>query len=309
MKKILILTLFLFSFCSIYAQQDLIKVISKQAVVIDSLQKVIKGESENFSKQLKEYQKNLKNKSDTLKILKLDLSKLEKFKAEKNKSESLFKQKNDSIKLLSKQAGDVSKQLFDEKQKCRQNLREENIKGKNEVKSEIISNYKNKKFDDLILSSSKISIQRDLLLIDNNTDIKNVLNDLNIYFEAKAIFEKRYNTEQLKGIQSQLNLIKQQSSLLDKLKENIDNYQTFNNGLIDCLLKIDEIDKKETVGSDKVLINLKYNKILSEISTYIFDYDFNFIDNPYLSDVLLQLIKLKKPNPDADISNLIKKLQ
>ena len=134
MKKILILTLFLFSFYSIYAQQDLIKVISKQAVVIDSLQKVIKGESEDFSKQSKDYQKNLKNQSDTLKILKLDLSKLEKFKAEKNKSESLFKQKNDSIKLLSKQAGDVSKQLFDEKQKCQQNLREENIKGKNEVK-------------------------------------------------------------------------------------------------------------------------------------------------------------------------------
>ena len=54
---------------------------------------------------------------------------------------------------------------------------------------------------------------------------------------------------------------------------------------------------------------MKYKKILSEISTYIFEYDFNFVDYPYLSDIISQLIKLKRTNPDADINDLIKKLQ
>lgn len=308
MKKIFISTLFIFSFCKVYAQTDLIKVISSQAVQIDSLKKLVKSENENFSKLSKEYNRNLKNQIDSLKILKLELSKLEAFKAEKNKSEILFKQKNDSLKLLTKEIVEINKRLFDEKQKNQQNLLAENLKGKNEIKSEIINSYKNKKFDELILLSSKYSIQRDLFLTENNIEIKNLLNDLNIYLQAKEILEKRCAPEQINSIKLQLNLIKQQSPLLDKLKENVDNYPIFNNGLKECFIKIDEIDKKNTVGSYKDLINLKYNKILSEISTYIFEYDFNFNDYPYLSDVIIQLIKLKKSNPDADISNLIKKL-
>jgi len=309
MKKIFISTLFLFSFCRVYAQPDLIKEITIQAVKIDSLKKLVKSEHESFSKLSKEYNRNLKNQIDSLKILKLELSKLEAFKAEKNKNEILFKQKNDSLKLLTKEIVEINKRLLDEKQKNQQNLLAENLKGKNEIKSEIINSYKNKKFDELILLSSKYSIQRDLFLTDNNTEIKNLLNELNMYLQAKEILEIKCNLEQIKSIQLQLNLIKQQSALLDKLKENVDNYQIFNNGLKECFIKIDEIDKKNTVGSDKVLINLKYTKILSEISTYIFEYDFNFNDYPYLNDVIIQLIKLKKSNPDADISYLIKKLQ
>lgn len=313
MKKTLLFTFFLINFFSVYAQQDLLlekymKQSIKQESVIDSLKKVSKNEKENISKQSNDYQNKLNGKNDTIKSLKLNLSKLEKFKAEMNKNNALFKQKNDSINLLKKQIVDLNKQKLDENQKYLQNLREENTKGKNEVKSKFINNYKDKKFDELIVSSSKNSVQRDILITEDN-DIKQTLNDLIIFFEAKEILEKRYNDEQLKNTQLQLNKLKQQSEIVLKLNDNIESYITLNSGLADCLVKIDEIDKKETVGSDKDLKKMKYKKILSEISTYIFEYDFNFVDYPYLSDIISQLIKLKRTNPDADINDLIKKLQ
>lgn len=313
MKKTLLLPFFIFSFFSVFAQQDellekYMKQSIKQELLIDSLKKVSKSEKDNLNKQSKDYQSKLNAKNDTLKSLKLNLSKLEKYKSEMNKNEVLFKQKNDSIILLKNQIVLLNKQKLDENQKFSQNLREENIKGKGEVKSKLINYYMNKNFDELIVSTAKNTIQRDILILEDS-NIKPILNDLIIFFEAKAIIEKKYNAEQMKNMQLQMNKLKQQSEILASLTENFENYEVFNNGLAECLVKIDGIDKKETVGSDKELKKLKYNKILSEISIYIFDYDFNFIDYPYLSEILLQLIKRKKANPDADINDLIKKLQ
>ena len=47
---------------------------------------------------------------------------------------------------------------------------------------------------------------------------------------------------------------------------------------------------------------------MAEISYYIFNYDFNFMDYPYLSVVVLEIIKRKAPNPDAKISDLLQQL-
>jgi hypothetical protein len=33
------------------------------------------------------------------------------------------------------------------------------------------------------------------------------------------------------------------------------------------------------------------------------------LDYPYLSEVVLEIIKRKRPNPDADISDLLKKIE
>ena len=52
----------------------------------------------------------------------------------------------------------------------------------------------------------------------------------------------------------------------------------------------------------------KLDKILAEFSFFIFNYEFNFLDYPYLSDIILEIIKRKQPNADADISNLLNKL-
>jgi hypothetical protein len=86
-----------------------------------------------------------------------------------------------------------------------------------------------------------------------------------------------------------------------------------NNGLIECLKSLIDLDMKGLVmsnsGHDKEVIQLKLNKIQTQISKFIFDFDFNHADYPYLSNVLSKVIKLKVPNPDADISKLLKNIE
>ncbi|AOW11015.1 hypothetical protein [Flavobacterium gilvum] len=292
----------LFNLFAVFAQQDLIKEIGKQAIIIDSLMKVNKNEKENYRVQ----NEILKNKIDSIKILKLTLSKLEKFKAEKGKVDNLIKQKNDSITLLKNQKSELSQKISSERIICEQKKLDEKEKVKSEILAKIINTYKGKKFDDLIVSSSKFSIERDLQLIGENNELNQIFIDLNKYFDAKSLLDNPFDGEKLKKSQIELNTIKQPSASLDKLKIQIENYQLLDKGLRDCLINIDTIDKKETVsGMEDGIKKLKLNKIQTEISKYIFNYDFNFSDYPYLSGILFQVIKIKFPNPDQDISKLI----
>ena len=305
MKKILILTLILCGFHSAYAQQDLIKEVSRQAVVIDSLQKDV-GFLKNNNKQMTiECQNNLKNLTDTIRSLKSDLSELEKFKASKKIIDDQLKQKNDSIALLKNQIYEKGKQISDEKTTRDKYAREEYEKGKQSVSANVANSYTNESFDDLIKSSTKLSVQRDIQLVGSNPGVQPILSDLKTYFNAKELLEKKFDAAQVKNAQSQLHQIKQESVLLEELKEIIENYQNFNEGLKNTIMKIVVLDKDEIVAG---MSNSIQDRKFIKISSYIFDYDFNLLDYPYLSDIALEIIKLKQPDADADISDLLKRL-
>jgi hypothetical protein len=303
MKIKITIAFVLFNLFSVFSQQELIKEIGKQAITIDSLKKVTKTEKENYRIQ----NENLNNKKDSIKILKLTLSKLEKFKTEKEKIDNLIKQKNDSVILLKNQKSELSLKILEERNICEQKKIEEKEKVRSEILTKIINTYKGKSFNDLIVSSNKLSIERDLLLIGENVELKQVLIDMNQYFEAKLLLEKPFEAEQIKNAQTELNKIKQQSTLLDNLKEQIEQYEKSYKGLKDCINGIISIDKNDGPVSDmgKDAKEKKLNKILTEISNYIFNYDFNFTEYPYLSSILSQVIKVKFPNPDQDISKFI----
>ena len=307
MKKIII-SIYLFVLSnSGNAQQILIDELKKQERLIDSLERVIKNHDDKFDNQLNSLQNNIKNQRDTIKNLKQDISTLIKNKDDIKKLDSLLIQKSDSIILLSEKIERQSKQLEATAKKHDQDLQEEKSQLKNAVNTEIINSYKDKDFDAAIQSVSKNLLQRDLTHLENINDMKFV-KSLIIYFEGKSILYNKYDPEQVKSNQIKLNQIKQESPLLNMLKNNIANYSLSNDGLIICLNNIKKLDEKEVKGMEKATQE-KLNKIMTEVSRYIFDYDLNADDYPYLMDILFQVIKLKKPNPDADISNLIKKLQ
>jgi hypothetical protein len=303
MKIKITIVFVLFNLFSVFSQQDLIKEIGKQAVIIDSLTKVNKNEKEKYNVQYE----TLKNKKDSIRILKLTLLKLEKFKTEKGKIDNLIKQKNDSIILFKSQKSELSQKITEEIIISEQKILSEKEKVKSEILTKIINTYKAKSFDDLISFSNKLSIKRDMELIGGNNEMNQTFIDLAKYFEAKSLFDSHFDTEKTKKAQTELNTIKQPSALLDKLKTQIENYQLIDKGFRDCLIKINTIDKKETAGNDEFIKKQKLSKILTEVSDYIFNYDFNFPDYPYLSNILSQVINIKFPNPDQDISKLINK--
>ena len=136
-------------------------------------------------------------------------------------------------------------------------------------------------------------------------EIQKRFNELKFYFEAKELLSNPYDANKIQIAQNKLNSIDQTSEKLDNLKQLLEDYKVNYHGLKDCLENISKIDSKvsempEDVRRDKI------KDIIYELSTYIFDYDINFNDYPYISKVLNRIIIDKYGNPDKNISKLLK---
>ena len=182
----------------------------------------------------------------------------------------------------------------------------------NELLTKVVHDYKNQKFDDLIFSSTKQSVQRDMLLFDDKTEEKVVLTDLEKYFYAKEAIEKKYDATLISHVQSQLNEVKQTSTQLDKMKENVEYYKNYTDELKQTVEKLLLIDgdgpEGKKAGNDAIIQELKLKDILFVLAQYMFNY-YDFIHYPYLTDIVLEIIKRKQPDADADIKDLLIKLK
>jgi myosin heavy subunit len=348
MKRTLIILLFFCLGDTVHAQQDnFIEIFEQKVLQIDSLKKLVSLKEDsvqllkaNYVKDLKIIRDSitlLKRESDELNNLRItlkekevsikkyeldikkldkenktcstDLEKLEKYRAEMGTHESQLKQKNDAIEVLSKSVTEKERLLLEEKQRSAQTAKQEKENGKNEALANVIKTYKIQPFENLIELSTQLSVIRDEESLGVNSEVKPILEDLMKYFDAKNIFEHKYEPSKMKYAQEKLKTINQKSESIENINELVENYQTINEGLKEMIERIIALDNRESViDLSKEVRNQKLNKIMTEISAFIFDYDFNFSDYPYLSEVVLEILKRKQPNPDADISDLLKKL-
>lgn len=323
MKNKILLCILLFGLGNSYAQDSAYDKIEKQGLEIDGLKRALKTkEMKNDSlqmvittndsinkKQSTIYQASEKKYVDTIQGLKKELSKLEKYKSEKKASETILHAKNDSIASLKDKISQKENEINAITEKSKKDAVTEKENGKNEVLNQLVNTYRNNSFDELINSSSMASVQRDKQLIGNIIDIKQKIIDLEKYFTAKMLLSDKFNPEQVNHAKSQVTNINQQSKLDTTLIENLDNYKSINDGLNTAIQKIIAIDQAADVkGMSEQVVKLKLNKILAELSKFIFDYNFNSVDYPYLSEIVLEIIKRKQPNPDADISDLLNKI-
>lgn len=341
MKKFFLITLFFGFYLSVFSQQDSANMKTIKDIEIENLKQKLIIANEVKESLFKDFQDRIKSKDNvidslnrvsnkylalnanilkifqdsTKKIIRInekltdELSDIVKFKENKKITESHIKLLNDSIFKLITIIIEKDKQKLKTDSVNKKKFIEEFNKGKQIVLDSILYSYRGKTFDTIIYSTTILSVKRDKQLIGDNAEVKQLFADLIVFFETKDLLETKFDALKIKNAQSQLYQIKRESVYISKLKEKLDNYQSFSNGLKDCLIKIIELDKKELVAGQKDDIKkLKFNKILSPISAYIFNYDFNFNDYPYLSDIVLELIKLKTPDPDANISGLLDKL-
>jgi hypothetical protein len=338
MNKFIIIAFFVCGFSTAHSQVNLTiqqydSITNEKNVLVEknkNLQDSCKKMATNFSKDFKKANDSIanlhKSYQEELKTLVADKEKLSKelYSANKKVSdlqpEKISKEreslqnlvnitKTDNSKLVNK-IDSIEKEIVIVSQQCEKKVLQEKENGKHEVLANLVNTYKNKPFDYLVKCSSIESIQRDILLVGDSMKVKLVLNDLLIYLNAKEQLTKKFDAVQIKNTQMQLNKIIQKSDLVNKIKETVEKYQEFNKGLKSMLNEIKEIDNKipegEGVGEDTR--KTKFNLIYLEISSYIFNYNLNFTDYPYLSDIVLQTIKRKQPNIDADVTDLLNKL-
>lgn len=309
MKKLIYLVAIIFFAGPAFAQNELLdKALDKaikQGVEIESLKKLLQANSDTLQ-QLIEKNNRLQ---DTIKKLKTDLASLDGFRKGKNKMDSLLKQKTDSISLLTISLAEAKKSLTAEKQNGDQKARDESDKAKKEILTSIADRYKNKSFDDLLKSSTRQSVQADLPFVENSKEIKQMLIDAEKYFIIEDLVYIKLDPAKIESNRNLLGQIKYESTMLTDLKKILGKYQTFNNGLKETIDRVLALDNAEKVaGMSKEIQKKKLNKVLAEVSYYLFTYDFKFSDYPYLGNILLELIKRKQENSDADISDLLKQL-
>ena len=100
----------------------------------------------------------------------------------------------------------------------------------------------------------------------------------------------------------------EKSVSIDELKKRLKFYKQYSDALKASIVKIMALDKDLTANDAKTQKSKKDDIFLIELASYYHNYYFNYNDYPYLSDIILEIMKLKQKDANADISHLSSKL-
>jgi DNA repair exonuclease SbcCD ATPase subunit len=275
----------------------------------------LKSENTTLKKQDTLHRENIKSLNDSIVSLNNSIKKLNKsINGETEKVKQLEREKNDlnnklkssSIKTLEKDLNkqkDSVKLLLDTIRTIPQKEETARKKGKEEILASLADFYK-KPLDTLLQFITKETLQRDKKFLEDNKDINQKIADLEAYFNAKELLERKFNASAIASTLPKLQ-IKEKSAKIDELKQKIEKYKQYNDNLKETIREIQKIDKEwEVKGMSQKMQDEKYLKI----SEYIFNYDFNLVDYPHLSKIILNIIKDKFSNPDKDIQEHLNNL-
>lgn len=309
MKTLLIVILTFGALHSACAQTELLDRYTTQVKNIDSLNRIIDLERRNRKEMENQYQATMRVLKDSVKIVKRDLHDLRKFKEEKDNLNTQLIQKSDSISLMKLTLSKTNEQLATEKRNTQRLAGEEREKSKENLSKFIIEFYQSSPFDNLIDLSSLDFIRRDARLMTRASDLQPLSGNLDKFFAATKALQNKFDAERVNEALNELSKMPGESKKANKMRDLLGNYKTFSDGLRETITKLIALDKIESVANmPESVKKAKYNKVFSEISRYIFNYDLKFSDYPYLTGVISEIIKLKQPNPDADISGYSSKL-
>lgn len=317
----MVVILIIFAVCNAYTQ-DLIMEIQKLTLANDSLQKqVIKPLNDSILKLNSAHSIEIAKLNEQLRVIEIEKSELNKTiktlkstvgELNKNKikvERDNLKRKCNSLIIKVKELENLinakDKQIAQELELGQQKSIEEKEKGKGEILNLIIQTY-NKPLDELIINTNIKSVDRDMSIVGDKTVVYQKLVSLQKYYNSELVLNEKYNEQRVENALTQLKSI-EQTELVIKLIDKLSKYKLCSEGLKTTIDKILEIDKK-FVANDDYTQKTKLNDVLAEIAWYFRNYRFNFIDYPYLSEVVLEIIKLKQKDANTDIAILKEKL-
>ena len=319
MKEIVVLSILVFGVIPAFSQTDSLLLEKYEQKIIENskLKTELQTERLNFSALSVAY------KRDTLALQKQIIDLSDELSSEKRKVSDLNKKKIkaerdnlntkvDSLKIvISDQKQTISgkdKEIFDLKASAKTSVENAKNEGKAEAFADITELYKNQSFDYIIKSSGDESAARDFQLVGDIPEVKPVINDLLNYFKALELLSRKYDGTQIKNAQTQLSQIKRQSELLDALKDDVEFYQDFSNALKETIGKLVDFDNRKSAGSDSEIQKLKFNEIITILTDYIYNY-YDYDRYQYLYDIVLEIIKLKQLDADANVADLLRKFE
>ncbi len=160
-------------------------------------------------------------------------------------------------------------------------------------------------FDNLTKSLTQQVVERDFPLITDEA-IKKKMQDLIKFFGAQQFLFEKYNEQKVKSAQMLVSSL-EETELVKQLTVNLRDYKLCTDGLKFTISEIQEVDRKFS-ANDAYSKQKKLELIMSKISDFFHNFLFNSVDYPYLSDVILEIMKRKQNNSDAKIDDLLNKL-
>jgi septal ring factor EnvC (AmiA/AmiB activator) len=314
MKKTVILIVFLCGFSAVYSQTMTLKDYERMIIAKDSLQKKAKSLQDSILIITKKHNNELSELNNKISKANKELEKAENkisdmnkntVKIERDKLQQQVKDLQTDTVDLRRQLSEKDRQIADVKIESDKKVQEQYAAGQQNAFRQIERSYQ-VDFDNLIKSSTKHSVERDLPFVVDNT-IKKKMHDLQKYFAAKHVLSEQYNEQKVKDAQKNTENL-EQTELVKNLIDKLEKYKMCNDGLESVIKKICEIDKTFT-ANDTYTQDTKNTDILSILLRYFYDYhSFSLIDYPYLSDIILEIIKRKQNDANRDISDLLSKL-
>jgi hypothetical protein len=222
----------------------------------------------------------------------------------------ILEEKNAAGRKINRELKDTLNQKVNELAELKKEKEKSNrinyLKGKQDILNTLTQGYELLSFDEMIRASSQDQIHRDLRLIDKG-ELHQKLKNLDSYFSGKDVLTQKYDPSNVQYELEMARLIKENSVLVEELIENLDNYKPRNDGLKEAIQKIQVIDEKFIANTEK---NQKDKEvlILAEISWYLYNYEFDFENYPYLSSIIIQIMKEKHKDANWDISGILEQL-
>lgn len=304
MKRILITLLtFIIGLSAFSQERQTLDEIKRQAVEIDSLKNVIEKQKQDINNYQSETSKVIKQLNDTIKTLKSDLEDYKKFKRGRKEHENTIHSLEERISKQKDTINAIRGSIQD-------TIITERHRGKEEALSSIINTYKSKNLDDILKEKTIASVSQDSEILGTNSSVSEVVSSARLYFEAQGCLSAPYSEDSVTKALNKLNSISVDSEYVSNLKTLLENYNYYYEDFKKMIDNLVRIDKAENVdGMPEEIVKQKTNKVLSIISDYIFSYDFNLNDYPYITEQLLEVLKIKIKNPDASLQAIAEKLK
>jgi hypothetical protein len=220
-----------------------------------------------------------------------------------------LKSKCDSLEeVLSRLRTEISKRdtlIEKEKQKGIDNSKEELQKGQAEIKGKLMEAYC-KPLDERIMFFTLNAVERDLKIIGTNSSVADSLLSLQKYYQSKQVLNEKFNEQKVTDAINKLKELKE-TNLVRDLSHILGNYKEWNLALKLTIDKIIEKDKK-FIANDREDQDQKLTAVLFELTGYFRNYQFDFQDYPYLSKIILEILKSKQNDANSDITKLKEQL-
>lgn len=159
----------------------------------------------------------------------------------------------------------------------------------------------------MIRSSSQKQVNRDLKLV-VDAQLKQKLIELATYFSSKQVLAQKFDEQLVQVALGNTKSIQQKSELVKTLGDNLESYKIRSDGLIEAIQKIQAIDNVFIANTDKDQKE-KEERILAQVSWYLYNYSYNnFEDYPYLSGIIIDIMKIKHRDANTDITQMLDRL-